>query len=218
MNRLTAADVMSSPVVMLAPGDAIPDAARTFTQWHISGAPVVDDDGRLVGMVTEGDILVKAAGPAGHSLLAEVFRSRREVHEEERRLTGKVVADVMTPDVIQARESTPLRELAATMSRNEINRIPIVRDREIVGIVTRNDVLRMYCRTDRELAHDVRDTIRKDLWVDPTGLEIDVDGGRVAVRGEVSRHSDAKLIRSFVGLVEGVVSIDTTGLVWTVDD
>lgn len=219
MNRLKAKDVMSRPVITVRPETPIAEIARALTEHHISGVPVVDDQGRLVGIVTEADLLLKEAGPGGFPKLAFFLPARsKEVQEQLRRYEGKVARDVMTREVITATEETPLRELAALLARNRINRIPIVRNDQVVGIVSRNDVLKAFNRSDETLDEEVRQTLIYDLWIDPKPLEIRVENGVVTIRGKVERKSEIGLIEKFVRAIDGVVGVDVVDLSYDFDD
>lgn len=219
MNRLRAKDVMSHPVITVRPDIPIPEIAKILTEHRISGVPVVDDQGRLVGIVTEADLLLKEAGPGGLPKLAFFLPARsKEVQEQLRRYEGKVAADMMTQEVITATEETPLRELAALMARNQINRIPILRDDQVVGIVSRNDVLKAFTRSDETLHQEARQTLVHDLRIDPEPLDIQVKDGVVTILGQVERKSEVGLMEMSVRAIDGVVSVDVSGLTYDVDD
>lgn len=218
MNRLRAKDVMSHPVITVRPDTPIPEIAKILTEHRISGAPVVDDQGRLVGIVTEADLLLKEAGPGGLPKLAFFLPAHsKEVQEQLRRYEGKVAADVMTQEVITATEETPLRELAALMIRDQINRIPILRDDQVVGIVSRNDVLKAFTRSNEMLHQEVRQTLVHDLRIDPEPLGIQVKDGVVTILGQVERKSEVGLVEKVVRAIDGVVSVDVSGLTYDVD-
>ncbi|MDR5683196.1 MAG: CBS domain-containing protein [Armatimonadota bacterium] len=219
VRRLTARDVMTSRVVTVRPDTPIPEVARLLTEHRISGAPVVDEQGRLVGIVTERDLLFKEAGPGGLPKLAPYVPARSaEVGEQVRRYEGKVAADVMTRDVVTAEEQTPVRVLAATMARRDVNRIPIVREGRVVGIVSRNDVLKVFLRPDTELTAAVAEAILTDTGIDPQSLEIYVRDGVITVRGRVERRSQAEWIRRCAQAIDGVVDVDVSGVAYVHDD
>lgn len=210
---------MSHPVITVRPDIPIPEIAKILTEHRISGVPVVDDQGRLVGIVTEADLLLKEAGPGGLPKLAFFLPARsKEVQEQLRRYEGKVAADMMTQEVITATEETPLRELAALMARNQINRIPILRDDQVVGIVSRNDVLKAFTRSDETLHQEARQTLVHDLRIDPEPLDIQVKDGVVTILGQVERKSEVGLMEMSVRAIDGVVSVDVSGLTYDVDD
>ena len=130
MKRKTAKDVMTTPVIAVRTSDTVGRVARTLLRHRISGVPVLDDFGLMVGIVSEGDLLARRAD----------------------RFTAE---DVMTPTVFTADEGTPVTEVARRMVRHQINRIPIVRGEELVGIVTRADVLNEHAETSERDAEVV---------------------------------------------------------------
>lgn len=220
MYRLQAKDVMSHSVITVRLDTPVAEIARTMIKLHISGLPVLDDRGRLVGIVTEGDLVEKEAGPVPYPKMFGLSAERaREVEDRSRRSEGKVAADVMTREVITTKEDTPLREIARVMAERKINRMPIVRDGEVLGIVSRQDVLKAFARPDHELAQLVRDVIVKDLWsIDPSTFEITAKNGVIRFAGRVEKLSEAELLEWFARGVDGVVDVDRSGLAYDVDD
>ncbi len=213
MRRLRARDVMSSPAVTVRPDTPVAEAARIMAQRRISGLPVVDEEGRLVGIVTEADLLLKEAGPGGLPLLAfHREGTPPEVLPLVRRYEGQVVGDVMTREVVTAEEETPLHQVAALMARKNVNRVPIVRGRQVVGIVSRNDVLKAFLVDDRELADRVAETLR-ELQVPEGKVQVEVRHGVVRLRGQLDSADEVRLVTLCVRGLDGVVGVDATGLV-----
>jgi CBS domain-containing protein len=219
VRTLIARDVMTSPVATVRPDTSIPEVARLLTERRISGAPVVDEHGNLLGIITESDLLFKEAGPAGLPKVAFYLPARsHEIQQQVRRYEGKVAADVMTSEVVTADEETPLRVLAATMVRRSINRIPIVRHGQVIGIVSRNDVLKAFLRPDDALAAAVDEAILTVAGIDPRALEIEVRGGMVTVRGHVEHRSQAEWIGTCTRAIDGVVHVDVSAVTYLHDD
>ena len=143
--ELTARDVMTKDVVTIPETASLREAAHILVEHRISGAPVVDESGNVVGMLSEADILDEkkreAALPRvalfGVSIVPE--DSLRRAYEEGMSLQVK---DVMTKRVISVEEDTPLKEIARLMVRHKVNRFPVVKERKLVGIVARDDILR----------------------------------------------------------------------------
>ena len=141
---MKAADVMVRDVVTIGPEESVARAARLMTENDVSALPVVDADGRLVGIISEADLLrreeidtathcprwVETMTPAT-TLAAEFFAKSH----------GKRVADLMSEKVISVGEDASLNEIAAILERNRIKRVPVVRDNELVGIVSRANLI-----------------------------------------------------------------------------
>jgi predicted transcriptional regulator/rubredoxin len=113
---MQASDIMTSQIISIRPEATIGDAAQQLAETRISGMPVVDEQGQMVGMVTEADLISK---------------------------TGASVADIMTAKVISVREDTPVDQIAQLLTGNRIKRVAVVRDDRLVGIVSRADIVRM---------------------------------------------------------------------------
>jgi len=152
---------MTTPVVTLAPSDTLQEASLKMMTRGISGAPVVDDEGRLVGVLGESDILrhikrlanTELSGrylsSSAHSLqllalLAE--RGHPAVKQLMDHLRGGLVREAMTEKVIIAPPGATMEEIIALMIRHEITRIPIVEKGKVVGIITRGDIIRMIAK------------------------------------------------------------------------
>jgi CBS domain-containing protein len=142
---------VSSTVVTVPAAAPIVEAAKILLDHGISGAPVVDDEGRLVGMVTEGDLFrrceigtepdprQRSQGPGSDSATARRFIKSH----------GSQVRDIMTRDVVRVFEETPLACVAELMSLKQIKRVPVMRGGKIVGIVSRADLLRALVGNDK---------------------------------------------------------------------
>ena len=113
---MRARDIMTHEVITIGPEATLHDAARLLSEYNISGAPVVDGSGQMVGIVTEADLLGKE---------------------------GKTVADIMTPRVTTAHEDTPVEMIAQVLTSNRFKRLPVTRGDRVVGIVSRADIVRM---------------------------------------------------------------------------
>ncbi len=213
--RLLARDVMTSPVITVSPDTPVKKIAELLLTHHISGVPVLSD-GKLVGIVTEADLLHKERPELSEGGILQLFR-RGQLAEAERKAEGLVARDVMTSPVVTVTEETPLREVASLMARRQINRVPVVRGDQVVGIVSRADVLRALVRSDQEVEQAVRRALLEELWIDPTGLRIEVRDGVVTLEGEVERRSDKELAERWVSTIDGVIRVESR-LTYRFDD
>lgn len=214
--RLVARDVMTTQVITVAPDTPVKEIAQLLLTHHISGVPVVSPEGKLVGIVTEADLLYKERPEVEEAGLLRLFR-RGQLAEAERKAEGLVARDVMSSPVVTVTEETPLREVAALMARRQINRVPVVRGDQVVGIVSRADVLRALVRADDEIKEAVRRALLEELWIDPSGLRIEVQEGVVTLEGEVERRSDKELAERWVATIDGVVRVESR-LTYRFDD
>jgi len=207
--RLVARDVMTSRVVTVRPETTVKVIAALMVAHHISGLPVVNGEGNVVGIVTEADLLQKEQGPRPRLGLRHTIGSLTRRRTTMRKMAGLTAADLMSAPVITVEETTPLHQIAALMVDAQVNRVPVMRAGRLVGIVSRADIMRAFTRTDAEVAAAVRSTLLHDLWVDVTSVGIDVRDGIVILDGQVERRSECDLVTRWVASVDGVVAVES---------
>src|SRR5271166_1095126 len=136
-------DVMTSPVLSVESDSPILQAIQIMLQRHISGLPVVDKQGHLVGIVTEGDFLRRAetGTQQRRPRWLEFLIGPGRLADEYTHSHGRMVDEIMTPDPITVTEQTPLDEVVRAMEKHRIKRLPVVRDQKLVGIVSRANLL-----------------------------------------------------------------------------
>ncbi len=221
MRHAVAREIMSSPVITVSPDTPFRNIVAMMLQHGISGLPVVDEDGRLLGIVTEADLLLKEEEPHAQPALIPWHGSSlrlERILDRHRKFEGMMAGDLMTENVVTATEETSAHQLAHLMLAREINRIPILHDGRIVGIVTRADILKLFTRGDQALLEAVREVLVRDLWIDPKGLSISCLNGIVAVAGEVDRRTDRDLLFRWIKSIDGVVGVNVDQLEFRIDD
>jgi CBS domain-containing protein len=145
---MKAKDIMSANVLAVFPENSIEELAKLLTDNNISGAPVVDKDRRVIGIVTEKDIMYKDTEPrfppAANILGAQIFLgSVKKYNTQLRKILATNVKDLMTKDVITVTEDTDIKEVVDIMLENNINRVPVTdHDKKLVGIISRTDIVR----------------------------------------------------------------------------
>jgi CBS domain-containing protein len=221
MRQAVAKEIMSSPVITVSPDTPFRNIVSIMLQHAISGLPVVDEHGRLLGVVTEADLLLKEETPHPQPALIPWHGSSlrlERILDRHRKSEGTTAGDLMTENVITATEETSVHQLAHMMLGRDINRIPILRDGRVVGIVTRADILKVFTRGDQGLLSAVQEVLVRDLWIDPKGLSISCRNGIVTVSGEVDRRTDRDLLIRWVKSIDGVVGLNADQLGFRVDD
>jgi len=212
-----ARELMSTPVVVVPPEASVKEVAERMVANRVSGVPVVDRSDRLVGIISESDLVSKLEyGEKGQGLLG-LLDYLAHTAGADRKLHAKTAAELMTPLIITAAPEASMRELIHLMS-HAVNRIPIVESGRVIGIVTRADILRTLIRPDSAVTEDVRWRLLHDLWIDPTGLTIGTRDGIVTIAGEVPTRSEAELVRHWTAATEGVVDVDARNLRYRTDD
>jgi CBS domain-containing protein len=188
-----------------------------MTDRRVSGLPVVNADGRMLGVVTEADIIVKAASrPETLGVVGEIFRSPAV---DDRHLAARTAGEAMTSSAVDVGPDLSVAEAARLMVEHRVNRLPVVEDGKLVGIISRADVVRAFTRSDADIWEELRkDVLEGALWLDPDELDIEVVGGRVKIAGRVESRTIANLIAAFAWRVPGVVSVDCSKVRWRIDD
>lgn len=212
-------DVMTSAVVGVPPSTTLRELARVLSDRRISGVPVLDDDGDVVGVVSETDLVAnQASRPATRGSVLDWLLSDRPAGRQPRPSTATTVAHVMTAPAVTVGAACPVREAAALMVKRGVNRLPVMEAGRLVGIVTRSDLVRAYLLRDDEILRVVReDVLRHTMWLDPAELAVEVREGVVRISGTVDRRSTATIIEKLIRLVDGVHDV-ANDLTWTFDD
>ena len=201
-------DVMTAPVVTVGPKVPLKEVAAILADKGISGVPVVDEGGELVGVVSETDILYKEAAETSR---AGRFSSLLHPHAEaDPKQAARTAGEAMTSPALTIEASLPLSEAARLMINEGVNRLPVLAGGNLVGIVTRADLVRAFVRPDREIEHEIReDAALRSHGIDPNALSVVVEGGIVRIGGLVDAEADAELVVQLVGRIPGVVSVDS---------
>jgi CBS domain-containing protein len=137
---------MTTDVLTLGPDDGVEQAMRTLLERNIDAAPVVDDQGAVVGVLSNGDLIVQESEvhfPTVLTFLGGTFEFGHKHFEEElRRALGSKVSDVMSTEPLVCADDDTIERAATLMHEHDVSRLPVVRDGRLVGIISRNDVLR----------------------------------------------------------------------------
>ena len=146
--EMTVKDIMVAEVIAIQKDASVEELSALLVENKISGVPVVDKDGKLIGIATEGDLIIKDSDlhfPRYFKLLDSIIylESLNKFKNNLKKYLGTKVEDVMTTDIKTVKEDTPVSEAANLMIRYNINRLPVMDEKEnMVGIVTRADIVR----------------------------------------------------------------------------
>jgi CBS domain-containing protein len=197
---MRALEIMSRPVITVHPWTPIREAAAAMTERAITALPVVDAEDRLVGIVSEGDLIWHRvpADPDAH--LARPVDAGLDD-------PPGTVADVMTTAVVTMPTSANLADLAEAMLEYDVHSIPIVSGTAVVGIVSRRDVLRTVVRRDNAIAITVRGSLEE--YCGHTGRwDVDVADGTVTVTGPFTDEAERTVVRVIAESASGVGSVE----------
>jgi CBS domain-containing protein len=215
---MRAHQIMTRPVITVAPETTIIDAANLMLQRHVSGLPVVDATGKLVGIVSEGDFIRRSEigtqrkrGRWLKFILGPGKTAADFVHEH-----GRKVDEVMTKQPLTITEDTALAEVVDLMERNNVKRLPVIRGDEVVGIVSRANLLQAVASLAREvpdptadddhIRNRVIDALEKNDWC-PFGLGVLVKDGIVHLSGVITEERSRQAAVVAAETVEGVKKV-----------
>ena len=216
---MKAADVMIPNVITVGVDASIGEVAAILLNNHISAAPVVDENGELVGIVSEGDLIRRPeiGTSERHSWWLELISNEWASATECIKSHSRKVADVMTRDVITAKPDTPLGDIAAMLERNRIKRVPIVEEGKLAGLVSRANILQalasatkklssLATANDSELRKKVQSRLAAEPW-HPSMLTVTVQDGTVDLWGLVHSVEQKKAAQLAAESTPGVGAV-----------
>jgi CBS domain-containing protein len=192
---MRARDVMTTPVITIDVDATVIDAAERLSANQIASMPVLDADGRLIGMISELDII---RGRLAHDPRSHV---RRDHHDMDDPAT--TVRSVMTPTAICLTEFADVADIAETMLDYAIRAVPIVDGPHVVGIVSRRDLVRTLVRSDETIAADIKTRLEGQPGV-PEDCAVSVTDGIVTIVGTFQTTSERELVDALARTVSGV--------------
>ena len=216
---MKARDVMVSPVVTVKPSSSIQEVARIFLERRISGVPVVDGEGKLVGIVSEGDLLhrAEAGTERPQSWWLRIVAANGTLATDYAKEHARRVADVMTREVVTAAPDTPLAEIAVMLEKHAIKRVPVVENGQLVGIVSRANLIQAVASAQAPLEVQLSDTkirdnvlshLRGQPWAHTSLLNVTVSDGVVDLWGMTYSDAERKAIRIAAESTAGVRAVN----------
>ncbi|MBK3576439.1 CBS domain-containing protein [Streptomyces sp. MBT65] len=199
-------DVMTRTVVALGRDAGFKEIVKTMQEWKVSALPVLDDEERVIGVVSEADLLPKEAFHDGDP----------DRYSELRRLSdltkaGAVTAaELMTAPALTVHADATLARAARTMAQTRTKRLPVVDDQgRLKGIVSRSDLLKVFLRSDEDIADEIRHEVVARLFPDSVEpIRVEVRDGVATLEGRVPDTTFVPVITRLVRAVEGVVDVD----------
>jgi CBS domain-containing protein len=213
-------ELMTEKVLTIGPEAPIKDVAKVLVTNGISGLPVCDIEGDVLGVISEGDILYKEHDPAGGHIggpLGWIFEGPPDPKSlvKADALTAR---KAMTSPAITIAPWESASQAARIMCERQVNRLPVVQNEKLVGIVTRGDLIRAFTRTDAELQEELeQDVLQRVMWIDPGKVAVNVENGVVTLSGRLPIRRDVELLNKLAARVPGVVAVEST-VEWDVDE
>ncbi|MGV9944169.1 CBS domain-containing protein [Streptomyces sp. NPDC003401] len=205
--------LMVHDVVTAERGTPFKEVVRRLDRHRISGLPVTDPEGKVVGVVSETDLLLRQAAAApvgGRGSWTERLRGlSRRVRRDTARARAGTAGEVMSAPAITVRADTTVTEAARLMAGHGVERLPVVDEEDrLVGIVTRRELLRVFLRPDDEIRRAVEQRVFGDtLWLAPHTVEASVSSGVVTLTGRLERRSDIRVAVDTTSRLDGVVAV-----------
>ena len=204
----TVKDVMTTHVVSVTKQASFRTMAAALREHRVSAFPVVDDDGKVIGVVSEADMLAKEAlksEPGGMPGMITGILRRKE-HEKAR---GTTAGDLMTSPAVTVTPDDTIQRAARLMYTRKVKRLPVVdANGHLVGIIGRTDLLTMFDRSDEDIRQEIQDqVIRHELRTDPATFTVEVKDGIVTLEGVAETTEFGHEIVELVQHVHGVVAV-----------
>lgn len=218
---MKARDLMTTNVVTVKPDTTVRDVAALMLEKHISGVPVLDDNGKLVGMISEGDLLRRPElGTEKHRRRWLAFFSRADEQAREFTKSHALRAgDVMTKQVLHIAEDTPLGDVVGLMEKHRVKRLPVLSKGKLVGIVSRVDLIRALAtrqaepmppppESDATIRAVMNDVLKNQDWALSAVVNVVVSDGVVHLWGVIDSDEQRQALRVAAENIPGVTAVE----------
>jgi CBS domain-containing protein len=200
----TVKDVMTTRVIWVKKDATFREMAAALRKHRVSAFPVVDDDGKVIGVVSEADMLTKEALDDEPGVISGILH-----HRDQAKARGITAGDLMTTAVVAVRPEDTVEHAAKLMYDRRVKRLPVTDENgHLVGIISRADVLSVFDRTDRDIRKEIADeVILGEFLVDPSAIQVTVKEGIVTLAGRPETNETGHDIVRRVRHVQGVVAV-----------
>jgi CBS-domain-containing membrane protein len=218
----TVAEVMTRDVIAVAPGTTIHRAAELLVDHGISGFPVVNDQGAVVGILSEGDLIVRQRPRPRPSFWHLFFQDGERLAREYQKAVGTTVAEVMTTIVVSIRSDAPLEAAAALLDQHKIRRLPVMDDGRLTGIVSRGDLVKALAAatpvapgtvSDAQLVKEMKTRMDREAWVSSLALIIEAKDGVLVLWGLAESEAERSALETMARSIPGCRSVDNKAVV-----
>ncbi|HEX6359301.1 CBS domain-containing protein [Actinophytocola sp.] len=209
MSHQKVKNVMSTDVATVREGTPFKDVVRALSQRDVSAVPVVDDDRRVLGVVSEADLLIKQGTQEIEFTrsLASWWRGRRNI----RRAVAVTAGQLMSKPAITVPDNATVAGAARLMTQHNVKRLPVIDpDGKLVGIVSRRDVLTVFLRKDEDIRDDIVERVFEHgigIAVNPATISVEVRDGEVTLTGQLALRSQLSLVEDMTRHIDGVVDV-----------
>lgn len=215
---MKAHQIMSRDVVTVTPAMPVRDIAALMTEKRISGVPVVSADGTVIGIVSESDLLSRAeiGTVPPRKWWLNFFSDPDALARQYTKTHGLRAENVMTHPVISVGEDADLSEIARTLDKHKVKRLPVLQDGKLVGIISRADIVRALSQTevvrpsmsDAALEKSLQEKMRAQDWLEDTFINLAVRDGAVELTGFVASAEQRRALHVLIEATDGVHKIN----------
>jgi CBS domain-containing protein len=204
-------EIMTKDVIAVAPKTTIREAAQLMVDHGISGLPVVNDDGRMVGIVTEGDLILRQKPERKVPWWDLSLGPGEELAREYQKAHGTTVAEVMTRAVLSIGPDLPIESAADLLDGHRIRRLPVIEDGRLVGIVSRGDLIKTLAAAparegghlpDLRLVEEMKERLAREPWVS-RGIVVHASDGIVSLWGLIETEAEKAALETMARSIEG---------------
>ena len=215
-------EIMTRDVITVSPQTPIREAARLMADHAISGLPVVDGQGQLVGVLSEGDLILRQKARPRVPWWRAFFQDGEQLAREYQKAAGTTVAEVMTKSAISVSPDLPIEAAALILDQRRIRRVPVVAAGRVVGIVSRGDLVKVLARapsrvekpaSDHQLVSEMRARLASEPWVSNRGIVVDADHGVLLIWGLVATEAEKSAIETMARSLPGAKDVRSQLLV-----
>lgn len=219
---MLADEIMTADVVTVSADTAVSEIAALLLERRISAVPVVDAEGRVIGIVSEGDLMRRPESDTESrtgSWWLNLFADSETLAGEYTKSHGLLASDVMTRDVVTVSTDTPVAEIAQTLEEHHIKRVPVIDDARLVGIVSRANLLHGLASrkapapvsvgtTDRTIREEILRSLKGQRWAELTFANVTVEDGNVHLWGMAQSDAQIRALEVAVAEIQGVVAVE----------
>src|SRR5262245_45219271 len=212
-------EFMTAELLTVRPETSIHEAATLMAGRGVSGLPVVDDAGRVVGILTQGDLIIRQKPRDPLPWWRKFFADPEALARDYRKAVGTTAREVMTTEVLCVGPEAPVSAAAVMLDERRIRRLPVVANGRLVGIVSRGDLVRALARAiptpavtrpDGEIVREMRERLRREPWATPPlGIVLEARDGILALWGLVSTDVERSAVETMARAIPGVRGVES---------
>lgn len=211
-------EIMTKDVITVSPKTPIHEAAELMIDHGVSGLPVVDDAGSVVGIVSEGDLILREKPRERAPWWRLFFGDAERLAREYQKAHGMTVGEVMTRSLIAVSPDFPIESAALILDQHRIRRVPVVADGQLLGILSRGDLIKALAKaparaggqpSDERLVREMRARLAEEPWVSNRGIVAQAKDGVLSLWGLVLTETEKSAVETMARTIEGCKGIDS---------